>query len=66
MTRCLVRAGVEKSEPDTHKLLYLQAVMKETLRLRMDIPLLVPHMNLRDDKLGGYDIPAESKIVVNA
>lgn len=58
--------GVQITEPDTQKLPYLQAVIKETLRLRMAIPLLVPHMNLNDAKLGGYDIPAESKILVNA
>ncbi|KAL3530984.1 hypothetical protein ACH5RR_010306 [Cinchona calisaya] len=58
--------GVQVTEPDTQKLPYLQAVIKETLRLRMAIPLLVPHMNLNDAKLGGFDIPAESKILVNA
>ncbi|XP_062092319.1 trans-cinnamate 4-monooxygenase-like [Humulus lupulus] len=58
--------GVQITEPDTNKLPYLQAVIKETLRLRMAIPLLVPHMNLREAKLGGYDIPAESKVLVNA
>ncbi|KAK9124757.1 hypothetical protein Sjap_014359 [Stephania japonica] len=58
--------GVQITEPDTHKLPYLNAVIKETLRLRMAIPLLVPHMNLYDAKLGDYDIPAESKILVNA
>ncbi|KHN40993.1 Trans-cinnamate 4-monooxygenase [Glycine soja] len=59
-------AGHQVTEPDIQKLPYLQAVVKETLRLRMAIPLLVPHMNLHDAKLGGYDIPAESKILVNA
>nr|AIS92509.1 cinnamate 4-hydroxylase [Epimedium sagittatum] len=58
--------GVPITEPDTYKLPYLQAVIKETLRLRMAIPLLVPHMNLNDAKLNGFDIPAESKILVNA
>ncbi|KAK9727338.1 hypothetical protein RND81_05G274500 [Saponaria officinalis] len=58
--------GHQITEADTHKLPYLQAVVKETLRLRMAIPLLVPHMNLQDAKLGEYDIPAESKILVNA
>jgi len=59
-------AGVAVTEPDLDRLPYLQAVVKETLRLRMAIPLLVPHMNLNDGKLHGYDILAESKILVNA
>ncbi|XWS08383.1 hypothetical protein CRYUN_Cryun41cG0075000 [Craigia yunnanensis] len=62
----VLEPGVPVTEPDTHKLPYLQEVIKETLRLRMAIPLLVPHMNLHDAMLGGYDIPAESKILVNA
>ncbi|OEL20653.1 Trans-cinnamate 4-monooxygenase, partial [Dichanthelium oligosanthes] len=58
--------GHQITEPDTHKLPYLQAVIKESLRLRMAIPLLVPHMNLHDAKLDSYNIPAESKVLVNA
>ena len=58
--------GVQITEPDIHKLPCLQAIIKETLPLRMAIPLLVPHMNLCDAKLGGFDIPTESKILVNA
>ncbi|XP_066307058.1 trans-cinnamate 4-monooxygenase-like [Miscanthus floridulus] len=58
--------GHQITEPDTLNLPYLQAVIKETLRLRMAIPLLVPHMNLHDAKLGGYDVSAESKVLVNA
>ncbi|EPS58735.1 cinnamate 4-hydroxylase, partial [Genlisea aurea] len=62
----ILSPGVGVAEPDIPKLPYLQAVIKETLRFRMPIPLLLPHMNLHDAKLGGYDIPAESKILVNA
>ncbi|MCO5584501.1 hypothetical protein L7F22_038429 [Adiantum nelumboides] len=58
--------GVPITEPDVSQLPYLHAVVKETMRLHMAIPLLVPHMNLHQAKLGGYDIPAESKILVNA
>lgn len=60
--------GVLISEPDTYnnKLPYLSAFVKEVMRLHMAIPLLVPHMNLHHAKLAGYDIPAESKILVNA
>nr|ADF28536.1 cinnamate 4-hydroxylase [Selaginella moellendorffii] len=58
--------GVAITEPDIPKFTYLTAVIKETFRYHMAIPLLVPHMNLRPAKLAGYDIPAESKILVNA
>jgi trans-cinnamate 4-monooxygenase len=54
------------TESNVHRLAYLQAVIKETLRLHSPIPLLVPHMNLEEATLGGYAIPKGSKVVVNA
>lgn len=54
------------TEANLPRLPYLQAVVKETLRLHTPIPLLVPHMNLEEAELGGYSIPKESKVVVNA
>ncbi|XP_058068489.1 cytochrome P450 CYP73A100-like [Magnolia sinica] len=54
------------TESNLHKLPYLQAIVKETLRMHTPIPLLVPHMNLEEAKLDGYTIPKGSKVVVNA
>ncbi|KAJ6699681.1 TRANS-CINNAMATE 4-MONOOXYGENASE [Salix purpurea] len=61
-----VLKGNPVTESSLHELPYLQATIKETLRLHTPIPLLVPHMNLEEAKLGGFTIPKESKVVVNA
>eukprot|EP00250_Pteridium_aquilinum_P011552 c20147_g1_i2 orf=197-1759(+) len=58
--------GAQLTEPDVCKLPYLMAVVKEALRLHMPIPLLIPHMNLKQAKLGEYDIPPGTKVLVNA
>lgn len=58
--------GILLTESNLDILPYLQAVVKETLRLHTPIPLLVPHMNLEEAKLNGYTIPKGSKVVVNA
>ncbi|XP_057839147.2 trans-cinnamate 4-monooxygenase C4H2 [Cryptomeria japonica] len=62
----VVGKGEEVKEEDVEKLPYLQAVVKETLRLHTPIPLLVPHMNLGEASIDGFRIPQESKVVVNA
>ena len=61
-----VLKGKPVTESNLHELPYLEATVKETLRLHTPIPLLVPHMNMEDAKLGGYTIPKDSKVVVNA
>lgn len=61
-----VLKGESVTESNLNQLPYLEATIKETLRLHTPIPLLVPHMNLEEAKLGGYKIPRESKVVVNA
>ncbi|KAM7258130.1 hypothetical protein ACFE04_013871 [Oxalis oulophora] len=58
--------GNSVTESNLSQLPYLLATVKETLRLHTPIPLLVPHMNLEEAKLGGFVIPPETKVVVNA
>ncbi|MCO5564153.1 hypothetical protein L7F22_017809 [Adiantum nelumboides] len=58
--------GAQVTEPDINKLPYSMAVVKESLRLHMPIPLLMPHMNVKHAKLGQYDIPPGTKVLVNA
>jgi cytochrome P450 len=52
-------------ESHIHKLPYLHAVMKETLRLHPALPLLVPHCPSQTCTVGGYTIPKGSRVFVN-
>ncbi|OWM71848.1 hypothetical protein CDL15_Pgr017731 [Punica granatum] len=52
-------------ESHISKLPYLQAVMKESLRLHPPAPLLVPHCPSEDSLLGGFRVPKGSRVFVN-
>nr|GME03603.1 cytochrome P450 CYP82D47-like [Ipomoea batatas]GME09398.1 cytochrome P450 CYP82D47-like [Ipomoea batatas] len=58
-----VRRWVEES--DIKNLLYLQAIIKETLRLYPPAPLSVPHVATEDCDVAGYNIPRGTRLLVN-
>ncbi|XP_047329051.1 flavonoid 3'-monooxygenase CYP75B137-like [Impatiens glandulifera] len=52
-------------ESHIHKLPYLHAVMKETLRLHPPAPLLVPHCPSESCTIGGYTIFKGTRVFIN-
>ena len=53
------------TERDFPQLPYMEAVLKETLRLHPAAPLLAPHLAREDTSVDGYDIPAGTTVFVN-
>ncbi|WOG85180.1 hypothetical protein DCAR_0104368 [Daucus carota subsp. sativus] len=53
-------------EDDLVKMNYLKAVMKESMRLYMPAPLVVPREARQDVNVLGYDIEAGTQVLINA
>ncbi|KAI8015352.1 Cytochrome P450 76A2 [Camellia lanceoleosa] len=61
----IVGPNGKMEESDIDGLPYLQAVVKETLRLHPPIPFLVPRKAIQDTNFMGYHIPKNTKVLIN-
>ncbi|XP_068653848.1 cytochrome P450 CYP82D47-like [Aristolochia californica] len=52
-------------ESDIENLPYLRAIVKESLRLYPAAPLSVPHESMEDCNIGGFHVPAGTRIMTN-
>ncbi|KAG8043314.1 hypothetical protein GUJ93_ZPchr0009g1907 [Zizania palustris] len=53
------------TENDIPSLPYIEAIVKETIRMHPAAPMLSPRVSLEHTSFGGYDIPAGTRLFVN-
>ncbi|XP_015959792.1 isoflavone 2'-hydroxylase-like [Arachis duranensis] len=54
------------SESDLPKLPYLRNIILESLRLYTPAPLLIPHVSSQDITIGGFNVPKNTIVMINA
>ena len=64
--RGVVKGKLVIDMKDLDQMEYLKCVIKESLRLHASAPLLLPRETRECVKLRGYDIPAKTRVFVNA
>lgn len=52
-------------EKDIPNLPYIDTIVKETMRMHPVAPMLVPRFSREDIKIAGYDIPKDTRVLVN-
>ncbi|KAK7299983.1 hypothetical protein RJT34_10814 [Clitoria ternatea] len=53
-------------ETKLHQLTFLKSIVKETLRLHPSVPFLLPRQNREKCQINGYELPENTRIVINA
>ncbi|KAL6838249.1 hypothetical protein ACP4OV_031921 [Aristida adscensionis] len=62
---CVIGNDRLVQEGDIANLPYIEAIVKETMRLHPVTPMLAPRLSREDVSMGGYDIPRGTLVFVN-
>uniref|UniRef100_A0A0D9XE53 Uncharacterized protein n=1 Tax=Leersia perrieri TaxID=77586 RepID=A0A0D9XE53_9ORYZ len=61
----IIGRGRWVTEKDIPSLPYVDAIIKETMRMHPVAPMLVPRLSREDTSIDGYDIPAGTRVLVS-